>query len=119
MRGSRGARGLFALFDLAGHTRRLCAGADRIREHVHLREGAFFDEGERPGKLFLRLAGKAGDEIGRECAAGEGRAQPLGDGEKLRGRILPAHARERFVAPGLHGEMEVRADVELFQALNE
>lgn len=84
-----------------------------------MREGAFFDEGERPGKLFLRLAGKAGDEIGRECAAGEGRAQPLGDGEKLRGRILPAHARERFIAPGLHGEMEVRADVELFQALNE
>ena len=47
-----------------GHCRRLGAGPDGVGKDMHGGKAAFLDKRQCLGKFLLRLAGKAGDEIG-------------------------------------------------------
>ena len=61
--------------------------------------------------VFLRLRAKTGDDVGGDGAVGHQFAD-LGDALKIPcGGVAPAHLLEDAVGAGLHGQMDVPADV--------
>ena len=93
------------------HRRGLRAGAHGIGEDVHGGEAALFEEGERFAELLLRLLGKARDEVGGDGGLVKILAQQRDRLVKTRGIVPAVHSLERRVAAGLHGKVEVRAEI--------
>ena len=96
---------------LIRHGGGLRAGPDGVGEDVHGGKAAFLDKRQRLGELLLRFAGEAGDQVG-----GDGRAVKVLPQQRHGliepgGVVFAVHAAQRVIAAGLHGQVEVRAQV--------
>ena len=78
---------------------------------MHGRKAAPAEERQALGKLLLRLSGKAHDHIRGDPGAVEERPEELHALFIPRGIVFPVHPAERGVAAGLHGQVEVGAQV--------
>ena len=87
------------------------AGALRVREHESPVEADFLHEAHRRGMVLLRLGAETGDDIGREAAVGH-HAADLGDPLQVPFAVIfPPHLLQHPGAAGLHGKMDVLADI--------
>ena len=75
---------------------------------MHFGKAAFLNESQGLDKFLLRLAGKAHDHVGGDGGAVKVPVQQ-GHGFQISGGVVfPVHTLERFVAAGLHGQVELR-----------
>ena len=102
---------LFRFRKLAGHIRRLRAGAYGIGEGVDEKEAAPFKKRQGFLKLLLRLPGKAADEVGGEAAPGEMLSQKVAAFTEPGGIVLSPHTGKGLVAAGLEGQVKMRAEI--------
>ena len=109
--GLMGAGGFHGVGALPRHGVRRSAGPPGVGENVHVRKGALLNKGQGLGLVLLRLAGKAGDQIGGDGAAGEPAPQPL-HGFVVPGCVvLPVHGLQDPVAAGLEGQVKMAAEL--------
>ena len=63
------------------------------------------------GKIFFRLAGESGDEVGRDGAAREVLAQKTAREQKTLGVVSPSHGAQGFVTAALQRKMKMRTQI--------
>ena len=91
----------FGAGDLLRHVAGAGALAARVGEHMDLRKRSAPQKVEGLGKIFFRLAGESGDEIGRDGAAREVLAQKTAREQKTLGVVSPSHGAQGFVTAAL------------------
>ena len=97
--------------NLPGHGGGRGAGAAGVGEDVHGGEGTAADEVQGLGELLLRLLGEAHNEVGGDGGAVKILVEPLHRLEITGGVVLAVHPLQGLVTPGLHGQVEVGAQV--------
>ena len=87
------------------------AGAAGVRKDMEFGKSAAAKKVQRRGVVFIRLPGKAGDEITRQSAAREVLPKERRPRQKECGVVLAVHGFQGAVASGLQREVEMPADL--------
>jgi hypothetical protein len=85
----------------------------RERERVRVDEADAVDDVESLREVFVGLAGKAGDDVGRNRRAVEGGVDPIDHAQEIVATVLAVHSLEDSVGAALQGEVEVRDDLSM------
>ena len=78
---------------------------------MHLGKAALADEGQGLAEFLLRLLREAGDQVRGNGGAVKPAVQQLHGFQIPGGIVLPVHPLQRGVAPALHGQVELGAQV--------
>ena len=81
---------------------------------MHIRKGAFPDKFQTLGKLFLGLSREGHDHVRGNGTIAKILIQQADRFQIPGGIVLPLHSLQYGVTAGLHGQMELRAQVRKF-----
>ena len=86
------------------------SGALGVDERERRREAHLAHERQRVLEVLLGLAGKAHDDVGRECDAGHGVLDAARKREEVLAGVAAVHGLEHARGAALHGQVQLRHD---------